>query len=63
MSHPLFDVVAFEIVAPYTLRIVFDDGTEQVIDFEPVLYGEMYVPLRDVVLFNQVRLSEDSFES
>ena len=55
--------VAFEIVAPYTLRIVFDDGTEQVIDFEPVLYGEMYVPLRDVVLFNQVRLSEDSFES
>ena len=40
-----------------------DKMTDEEIDFEPVLYGEMYVSLRDVVLFNQVRLSEDSFES
>ena len=47
MSHPLYDVTEFELVGGYTLRVVFDDDTEQVIDLEPVLYGEMYAPLRD----------------
>ena len=48
MSHPLYDVTEFEAMSVHTrLRIVFDDDTEQVIDLEPVLYGEMYAPLRD----------------
>jgi hypothetical protein len=38
-------VQRFEIIAPYTLRVGFDDATEQVIDFEPVLRGELYGPL------------------
>lgn len=59
MSHPLYDVIAFEIVAPYTLRVSFDDKTEQVINFEPVLYGEMYSPLRDRKFFNQVHLDDE----
>ena len=54
--HLICRVQAFEIVAPYTLRIVFDDATEQVIDFEPVLRGELYGPLRDPALFNGVAL-------
>ncbi len=56
MSHPLYDVVGFKIVGDYRLRVSFDDATEQVIDFRPVLYGEMYGPLRDLRVFNQVRL-------
>lgn len=60
MSHPLFDVTNFEIVAPYTLRVVFDDESEQTINFEPILYGELYGPLRDLALFNQVRLDEET---
>lgn len=59
MSHPLYDVIAFEIVAPYTLRVSFDDKTEQVINFEPVLHGEMYSPLRDRKFFNQVHLDDE----
>ena len=47
-------VQKFEIVAPYTLHVVFDDATEQIIDFEPVLRGELYGPLRDLSLFNRV---------
>jgi len=39
-------VKKFEIIAPYTLPVVFDDATEQVIVFEPVLRGELYGPLR-----------------
>lgn len=57
--HPLYDVVSFEIVEDYTLRVRFDDETEQVINFEPVLYGEMLAPLRDIHLFNQVRLDSE----
>ena len=53
--HPLYDVTDFEIVAPYTLRVNFDDGSVQIINFEPVLHGELYGPLRDLQLFNQVR--------
>lgn len=57
--HELYDVVDFEIVGDYTLRVAFDDGTEQVINFLPVLYGELYGPLRDLNVFNQVRLDPE----
>jgi hypothetical protein len=59
MGHQIYRVTAFEIVGDYTLRILFDDGTEQVIDFEPVLYGPMFEPLRKLDLFNQVKLIEE----
>jgi hypothetical protein len=42
----------FEIVAPYTLSIGFEDHTRQVIDFEPILAGELYGPLRELETFN-----------
>ena len=57
--HPIYRVVSFAIVAPYTLCVTFDDTTTQVIDFSPILEGELYGPLRDVVLFNQVQLDSE----
>jgi hypothetical protein len=59
MGHKLYRVTVFEHVGQYTLRIQFDDGTEQVIDFEPVLYGPVFGPLRNLELFNQVILVEE----
>ncbi len=59
MEHLLIRVTDFAIVAPYVLRVVFEDGTEQTINFEPVLYGHYYRPLRDVEFFNQVRLDPE----
>lgn len=59
MSHPLYDVVDFEIVGTYTLRVAFDDDSEQIINFEPVLRGELFGPLRDPDLFDQVHLDEE----
>ncbi|MDX6613276.1 MAG: hypothetical protein QOD75_2462 [Blastocatellia bacterium] len=56
MIHPIHRVHSFEIVAPYTLRVTFDDETEQIIDFEGVLAGELFEPLRELSIFNQVRL-------
>jgi hypothetical protein len=54
MAHKLYKVTGFTIMGDYTLCVRFDDGTEQVIDFAPVLYGEMWGPLRDLGMFNQV---------
>ena len=44
MSHPIYRVRSFEIVSAYTLRVRFDDNTEQTIDFRPILVGELYDP-------------------
>ncbi len=59
MLHPIYRVRSFEIMGPYTLRVHFDDRTDQVIDFEPVLAGELYGPLRDLSLFKQARIDPE----
>src|SRR5207247_10492248 len=59
MVHPIYRVRSFQIVEPYTLRVQFDDGAEQSINFEPVLAGELYRPLRDLAVFNQVRIDPE----
>ncbi len=60
MPHPIYRVTTFEIVAPYTVKVSFDDGTQQTIDFRPVLTGELYGPLRDEKLFAQVTLDPET---
>ena len=59
MSHPIFRVRDVRVLAPYTLRVSFDDGTEQVIDFQPVLAGQLFGPLRDLTLFSQVAVDSE----
>ena len=59
MSHPIHRVTRFSIVAPYTLTVAFADGTEQRIDFRPVLYGPLFGPLQDLATFNAVRLDTE----
>ena len=56
MEHPIYRVSSFTIEAPYTLRVTFDDATNQLIDFRPVLAGELFGPLQELELFNQVRI-------
>jgi hypothetical protein len=59
MTHPIHRVEHFAIVAPYTVSVRFEDGTEQRIDFTPVLEGELFGPLRDVKIFNAVSLDTE----
>ncbi len=59
MEHSIYRVVGFETVHPYVLRVRFDDGTEQTIDFKPILAGELYGPLCDRLLFEQVRVDPE----
>ena len=58
--HEIHQVRSFEVIGPYTLNVKFEDDTEQVIDFELILGGELFGPLRDLALFNQVRLDSEA---
>lgn len=56
MFHKLYRVTDFKPLDGYRMRVQFDDGAFQEINFEPVLHGEMWGPLRDQSLFNQVSI-------
>ena len=58
-SNELCDVTEFQIVDRYVLDVFFSDGSSRVIDFGSILYGPLFGPLRDVTLFNQVRIDSD----
>jgi hypothetical protein len=60
MSHAIYRVRHVAIVGPYTLSVAFDDDTDQTIDFGPMLRGVLFGPLRDLALFNQVRIDPEA---
>ncbi len=59
MKHAVHRVVAFRIVGPFTLDVSFEDGVTRRIDFSPVLNGEVYGPLKDRRLFDEVRVDPE----
>ena len=59
MNHSIHRVTSFARLGGHTLRVNFDDGSEQTIDFSPVLTGELFGPLRDPTVFDQVRLDPE----
>jgi hypothetical protein len=60
MVHAIYRVVDFAMISPYTLRLTFNDGSEQVIDFRLMLEGAVYGPLRDEKLFAQVEIDPEA---
>ena len=58
-AHRICRVCRVAVVAPYTLCVGFDDGTERSIDFQPVLAGELFAPLRDIRFFHRVKIDSD----
>ncbi len=59
MNHLICRVRQFRIIAPYTLAVGFEDQTERVIDFQSVLAGELYGPLRELSFFRQVMIDPE----
>lgn len=59
MRHPIHRVQSFQQVGIYVLEIKFDDGSSRRIDFEPMLEGELFGPLRDPLLFAQAKLDPE----
>jgi len=56
LSHDVVDCVLHN---DYVLRVHFDDGFERTIDFEPILLGPLFGPLRDLRLFMQTMVDGD----
>lgn len=59
MNHSIHHIETFELLDGYRLRIRFDDGLERIIDFEHVLWGELYGPLREPEMFRTARLDHE----
>src|SRR5436190_13037528 len=59
MKHPIYRVTNFEVVAPYTLTIEFNDGLLRTINFQPALVGEVFGPLREPSVFNAVKIDPE----
>ena len=59
MHHPIHKVTGFQIVGPFVVRVQFEDAPERTIDFEPILAGQLYGPLRDPDLFRSVRIDPE----
>jgi len=49
-------VVEFKVTGDCQIEFLFDDDTDKSIDFEPVLSGPLFGPLRDPAAFAAVRL-------
>ena len=59
MEHKIYRVVSFEHVGPFALKVSFDDGTTQIIDFRPILAGGLYRRLQDEKFFDQVEIDPE----
>ncbi len=58
---PLIDVTHVRILARYVVQLTFADGSERVIDLEPLLWGPMFEPLlADYSLFRRVAVDSDA---
>ena len=58
-NHPIYRVESFERVGDYKLRVSFNDGTTRTINFEPILAGELFGPLRDKSIFAEAKLDPE----
>lgn len=59
MRHAIHRVTGVRIVGNYTLEVEFADGARRNIDFRPVMAGEVYGPLLDRFLFEEVKVDPE----
>lgn len=54
----MFKVIAVDALQGFRLRVEFGDGISGVVDLSERLFGPVFEPLRDPVLFEQVSIDE-----
>ena len=58
---PLIDVTGVRVLARYVVKLTFANGSERVIDLEPLFWGPMFEPLvSDYDHFRQVTVDPDA---
>ncbi|MFN8494384.1 MAG: DUF2442 domain-containing protein [Caldilineaceae bacterium] len=55
-------VIDVKYVDEYKLKLTFNNGVAGVVDLEPELYGEIFEPLQEKALFQQVYLTGRTIE-
>jgi len=50
---------AVKVIGPYSIEVVFTDGSHREIDLEQELWGEVFAPLCDPVLFAQAAVDTE----
>ncbi len=61
MKHLFKKVSAVDVLdVGFVLRLYFNDGKIKDVNVEPVLYGELYAPLRRKELFEQVIIDQEA---
>ena len=56
MKHTLARIISFKRLGDYVVKVSFDDGSSQRIDFFPLLTGELFEPLQDKDFFSKVKI-------
>jgi hypothetical protein len=51
-------ITEMEQVGTYSLRVTFNDGTTKRVNLRPLLWGDVFKPLRDPDRFSEVYLDE-----
>lgn len=46
MTQPIINILTAETLSEYRLRLTFDDGTQQTVDFKPFLTGSRHPDIR-----------------
>jgi hypothetical protein len=59
MVHPIYKILKCQVIPPYGLELLFNDGFSRIVDLQAVLEGELYGKLKDPYLFAQVALDPE----
>lgn len=58
MSDEILEVRAVQYLDRYRLKLEFSNGVSGVVDLENELYGEVFEPLREPLMFQTARIHE-----
>ena len=59
MDRRFEKAVAVRVLRPYVVEVTFNDGFQRQVDIEPLLWGEVFAPLRDPALFAQAAVDPE----
>lgn len=60
MKHHFIKISTVDVLDGCSLRLHFHDGAVREINLGPVLYGELYEPLREHDFFSQVTVDDEA---
>ncbi len=52
----ILKVIKAEYIDNYIVKLLFNDGVERTVNLEKELYGSIFTPLKDVVVFRNFKI-------